>query len=88
MDTWYYSREDLADKCLKVLEIGISPNLSVVAPRRKGKTLFMLHDLASLAVKRGYVPVYISLSGMFSLSFARGLGRYKQKNRNKKNIKN
>lgn len=61
MDTWYYSREDLAEKCLKVLEIGISSNLSVVAPRRKGKTLFMLNDLASLAVKRGYVPVYISL---------------------------
>ena len=57
MDSWYYSREDLADRCLKVLEIGISSNLSVVAPRRKGKTL--LHPLnvrsAHYAIKTVYV---------------------------------
>lgn len=61
MDAWYFSRKDLADQYLKILGIGISSNLAVIAPRRKGKTLFVLNDVSVLARKRRYIPVYASL---------------------------
>lgn len=32
-----------------------------MAPRRKGKTLFILNDISKLASKEGYIPVYASL---------------------------
>ncbi len=61
MDIWYFPRTELAEKYLKILDIGISSNLAIIAPRRKGKTLFVLHDISSLAKKEGYIPVYASL---------------------------
>ncbi len=61
MDIWYYSREELAEKYLKVLNTGISSNLAIFAPRRKGKTLFMLNDISSIARKEKYIPIYASL---------------------------
>ena len=44
MDVWYFPRLKLAEKYLKILEIGISSNLAIIAPRRKGETLFVLND--------------------------------------------
>ena len=61
MDNWYFARVDQAEKFLKILDIGISSNLAITAPRRKGKTLFMLNDIAHNAIKGGYIPVYASL---------------------------
>ncbi len=61
MDGWYFSRSDLADQYFGLLDLGISSSFSIVAPRRKGKTLFVLQDVASQAQKRGYLPVYASL---------------------------
>lgn len=61
MDIWYYSRIELAKKYLKILNIGISSNLAIIAPRRKGKTLFVLNDISSAARKENYIPVYASL---------------------------
>src|SRR5205809_2329978 len=61
MDIWYYPRIELAEKYLKVLNVGISSNLAIIAPRRKGKTLFVLNDVSSLARKENYIPVYASL---------------------------
>jgi 2-hydroxy-3-keto-5-methylthiopentenyl-1-phosphate phosphatase len=61
MDIWYYPRIELAEKYLKVLNAGISSNLAIIAPRRKGKTLFVLNDISSLARKENYIPVYASL---------------------------
>lgn len=61
MDTWYYPRKSLAEKYLEVLKVGISSNLAIIAPRRKGKTLFILNDISLLAKRRGYIPVYASL---------------------------
>jgi len=58
---WYYARTELAEKYLKVLSVGISSNLAIVAPRRKGKTLFVLNDISTIAKKAGYIPVYASL---------------------------
>lgn len=61
MNGWYFSRPELAEHYLKVLDLGISPNLAIIAPRRKGKTLFLLQDISPLAQKKRYLPVYASL---------------------------
>lgn len=61
MDVWYFQRLDLAQKYLKILEVGISSNLAVLAPRRKGKTCFVLNDISTMARKKRYIPVYASL---------------------------
>jgi hypothetical protein len=58
MEKWHYPRKELAEQYLGVLGIGISSNLAIIAPRRKGKTLFILSDLAPLAQKKNYLPVY------------------------------
>lgn len=61
MNTWHYPRTELAQHYLGILELGISSSLAIIAPRRKGKTLFLLQDLAPLAQIKGYLPVYASL---------------------------
>ena len=61
MDSWYFPRLELADKYFKILELGISSNIAIIAPRRKGKTLFVLQDVSTLARKRNFIPVYASL---------------------------
>lgn len=61
MDNWYFPRTELAKQYLDILNIGISSNLAIIAPRRRGKTLFVLNDIFTLARKKNYVPVYASL---------------------------
>ena len=61
MNNWHFPRTTLAQHYLNLLDIGISSSFAIVAPRRKGKTLFILQDLAPEAQKAGYVPVYASL---------------------------
>ena len=61
MEGWHYPRIDLAEKYLGLLALGISSHLAVIAPRRKGKTQFILHDLAPLSCRKNYVPVYTCL---------------------------
>jgi len=47
----------LKTKILKVFEVGITSYVALIAPRRKGKTLFLLNDLASEAKDSGYIPI-------------------------------
>jgi hypothetical protein len=61
MDNWHFPRLELAEHYLGLLSLGISSNFAIVAPRRRGKTLFVLQDLAPLARKKDYLPVYASL---------------------------
>ncbi len=61
MGDWHFSRTDLAERYLSLLELGITSSYAIIAPRRKGKTLFMLQDLMPLAQQKGYLPVYASL---------------------------
>lgn len=61
MEHWHYPREDLAEHYLNMLSLGISSSFAIIAPRRKGKTLFILQDLAPAAHKKKYIPVYASL---------------------------
>lgn len=61
MDNWYFSRKSLAEHYLKIFDVGISSNLAIIAPRRKGKTLFILKDICDAAKKKKYFTVYSSL---------------------------
>ena len=61
MEGWHYPRTELADQYLGLLALGITSSLAIIAPRRKGKTLFILQDLAPLSQKKNYIPVYASL---------------------------
>lgn len=61
MNEWHYPRPELAEQYIGMLGVGISSSLSIVAPRRKGKTLFVLQDLAPSSRKKKYLPIYASL---------------------------
>ncbi|MFT6123855.1 MAG: putative AAA+ superfamily ATPase, partial [Oleiphilaceae bacterium] len=58
MTDWHFSRPDLVTKSLKLFKVGITSNIALIAPRRKGKTLFLLSDLALQAEAQGYIPIY------------------------------
>lgn len=57
---WHYPRKDLTEKVLIAYEQGLSDTLTLFAPRRMGKTEFVLLDLIPAAAQRGYTPVYVS----------------------------
>jgi len=61
MDDWRYPRKDLAEQYIGLMKLGITSSFAIIAPRRKGKTLFVLQDLSPLAQKKQYIPVYASL---------------------------
>jgi hypothetical protein len=58
---WHYSRNDLANLHMDSFEIGLMASKVIFAPRKKGKTEFLLEDLLPLAEKRGYRVVYSSM---------------------------
>jgi len=60
---WHFPRTALAEHYLNVFDVGISSHLAFIAPRRKGKTAFILQDLAPAAQQQGYLCVYASLWG-------------------------
>ena len=60
-DPWHYPRTKDAKHFISNLDSGLSNRLILVAPRRKGKTEFLLFDLAPAAEKAGYQVVYASL---------------------------
>lgn len=57
---WHYPRKELMEKVLAAYEQGLSNTLTLFAPRRMGKTEFVLLDLIPAAAQRGYTPVYVS----------------------------
>ncbi len=61
MNDWVYSRIALAEYYLNSLDIGVVNRLALFSPRRRGKTLFLIHDLIPLAEQNDYFPVYASL---------------------------
>ena len=63
IDPWHFPRAAFAHKLVEQLDLGLASRLTLVAPRRKGKTEFLLFDLAPAAEKAGYEVVYASLWG-------------------------
>jgi uncharacterized protein len=57
---WHYPRTDFADQILGSFLSGGSTALTLFAPRRTGKTQFLLHDLGPAAAAKGCTVVYAS----------------------------
>ncbi|MES2128870.1 MAG: hypothetical protein V4463_16495 [Pseudomonadota bacterium] len=58
---WHYPRTELARHYLHTLDAGLIASLVLFAPRRKGKTEFLLDDLLPMADAAGYRTVYCSM---------------------------
>jgi len=58
---WHYPRADLAQAYLDTLRAGLISSVVLFAPRRKGKTEFLLEDLLPAAERAGYRTVYCSM---------------------------
>ena len=59
-DPWHFQRQDLAASVLALLADGPAQALTMFAPRRAGKTEFLLKDLGPLAQKKGHRAIYAS----------------------------
>lgn len=59
-DIWHYPRTSLAEQVLGLFNGGLSHALTFFAPRRKGKTEFLLKDIRPLAQEQGYQVFYFS----------------------------
>lgn len=59
-DIWHYPRHTLANQILNMFESGLSSALIFFAPRRMGKTQFLLKDIRPLAQKRKWHVLYHS----------------------------
>ncbi|SMF07306.1 Predicted ATPase (AAA+ superfamily) [Alteromonadaceae bacterium Bs31] len=55
---WHFHREEDARRYINFFDTGISNSLTLFAPRRKGKTALLLHDVRPLAIDRGYNVIY------------------------------
>lgn len=60
-EIWHYPRPALARSYLALLGSGLVTTTSIFAPRRTGKTVFLLQDLTPAALKAGYQVAYADL---------------------------
>jgi hypothetical protein len=60
-NTWHYARPELANKYLKLFDIGLVSARGLFARRRMGKTEFLKKDLMPAAQEKGYLVVYSNL---------------------------
>jgi hypothetical protein len=58
---WHYPRTSLAHTYIGTLDAGLISSRVLFAPRRKGKTEFLLEDLLPAAELAGYKTVYCSM---------------------------
>ena len=57
---WHFPRTDFAERVMQSFLSGGSTALTLFAPRRTGKTQFLVHDLAPTAEKQKCTVVYAS----------------------------
>jgi hypothetical protein len=60
-DPWHYPRPKLAEKYLKVFDIGLIAAQGLFAKRRMGKSEFLEKDLLPAAREHGYLTAYVNL---------------------------
>lgn len=60
VDPWHFERGEFTSRVLTLLVDGPGQALTLFAPRRTGKTEFLLKDLAPLAEERGHRVIYAS----------------------------
>lgn len=58
---WHYPRAELAQQYLQLLSAGLVAQTTIFAPRRTGKTAFLLRDLKPAAEKAGFIVAYADL---------------------------
>jgi len=61
IEIWHYHRPGLAKIYLDTLNAGLVTSTTIFAPRRAGKTSFLLKDLTPAAETAGYTVVYVDL---------------------------
>ena len=59
-DPWHFPRPEFTEQVLTALTQGPAQALTLFAPRRTGKTEFLLKDLAPLSEERGHPVIYAS----------------------------
>lgn len=59
-DPWHFERSEFTERILTLLANGPAQALTLFAPRRTGKTEFLLKDLAPLAEDGGHRVIYAS----------------------------
>ena len=59
-DPWHFRRDELAEQVLNTIAHGPAQTLSLFAPRRAGKTEFLVQDLAPHAEAQGHRVIYAS----------------------------
>lgn len=64
---WHYARTELAEQVMDRFSIGATTALTIFAPRRMGKTEFVLEDLLPMAeVQHDYLTVYVNFRDRFN----------------------
>jgi hypothetical protein len=61
IEIWHYHRPALAKIYLDTLNAGLVTSTTIFAPRRAGKTSFLLKDLTPAAETAGYTVAYVDL---------------------------
>ncbi len=64
-DIWHYPRTKLAEQVINMFDTGLSSALVFFAPRRMGKTEFLLKDIKPLAEKIGWSVFYFSFLDVY-----------------------
>lgn len=59
-DPLYFPRSELSDLLIRNLAEGISSAFTLFAPRRMGKTQFLLNDITKSAKQQGFNVFYFS----------------------------
>ncbi len=60
-EIWHFHRPVLAKRYLDMLDVGLVTSTTIFAPRRAGKTSFLLKDIAPAAQAAGYTVAYADL---------------------------
>jgi len=58
-DDWHYPRAALADRIIRGFKENLSDRVTLFAPRKRGKTQFLHHDIISRANEAGIFVVYV-----------------------------
>jgi hypothetical protein len=60
LNFWHYPRTELAERLINSINIGLVSSFMLFAPRRIGKTEFLIHDLKPLAQQNKYFVLYFN----------------------------
>lgn len=59
MIDWIYPRQTLARRIISDMKSNLADRVTIFAPRKRGKTKFVQHDVVPLALSEGVLPIYV-----------------------------